>query len=162
MATRYKLLTSGPNVREAGHGWLPPRVTDGILPGPASGGGMRHSLGVIAITLTLALTPTTARAQAADTGWVTTDTMIPARDGVRLHTVIVAPKNVTTPLPILMDRTPYGAKGFATGLSRGAAQLGLGGYIYVLQDIPRPHGPEATLHTNRPPHPAPPPTADTR
>ncbi len=112
---------------------------------------MPRSRGVIFITLTLTLSPAAVPAQAADTGWVTTDTMIPARDGVRLHTVIVAPKNVTTPLPILMDRTPYGAKVFATGLSRGAAQLGLGGYIYVVQDIRGRYGSEGTFDMNRPP-----------
>src|SRR3989442_6235742 len=152
MATGYKLPTSGPNVREGGHGRLPPRLTDGIVPGPPSGGRMRRSLVVIAITFPLILSPAPAAAQAADTGWVTIDTMIPTRDGVRLHTVIVAPKSAAAPLPILMDRTPYGAKGFATALSRYAAQLGLGGYIYVVQDIRGRYGSEGTFDMNRPPH----------
>ena len=34
--------------------------------------------------------------------------MIPVRDGVKLHTEIYAPKNATEPLPILLERTPYG------------------------------------------------------
>src|SRR5712664_3699291 len=113
---------------------------------------MPRSRVVIAVTLALILSPAAASAQAADTGWVTTDTMIPARDGVRLHTVIVAPKSAIAPLPILMDRTPYGATGFATGLSRGAAQLGLGGYIYVVQDVRGRYGSEGTFDMNRPPH----------
>ncbi|OLC08788.1 MAG: hypothetical protein AUH42_00565 [Gemmatimonadetes bacterium 13_1_40CM_70_11] len=113
---------------------------------------MRRSLVVIAITFPLILSPAPAAAQAADTGWVTIDTMIPTRDGVRLHTVIVAPKSAAAPLPILMDRTPYGAKGFATALSRYAAQLGLGGYIYVVQDIRGRYGSEGTFDMNRPPH----------
>ncbi len=37
------------------------------------------------------------------------EAMVPMRDGVKLHTVICAPKDVTEPLPILLQRTPYGA-----------------------------------------------------
>src|SRR6266481_1950249 len=37
-----------------------------------------------------------------------TEVMIPMRDGVKLHTEFYTPKNATTPLPILMNRTPYG------------------------------------------------------
>ena len=39
--------------------------------------------------------------------------MIPARDGVRLHTKIFTPKNQTGPLPIILRRTPYGIEGAA-------------------------------------------------
>ena len=34
--------------------------------------------------------------------------MIPARDGVKLHTLIFAPKNATAKLPFLIERSPYG------------------------------------------------------
>ncbi len=34
--------------------------------------------------------------------------MIPMRDGVKLHAVILKPADISTPLPILMQRTPYG------------------------------------------------------
>src|SRR5580698_4660206 len=37
-----------------------------------------------------------------------TEVMITMRDGVKLHTEFYTPKNATTPLPILMNRTPYG------------------------------------------------------
>src|SRR5258708_4659516 len=37
-----------------------------------------------------------------------TDAMIPARDGIKLHTEIYAPKNAAGPLPIILERTPYG------------------------------------------------------
>src|SRR5215210_4002497 len=36
------------------------------------------------------------------------EVMIPMRDGVKLHTVIVTPKG-TAPAPIILTRTPYGA-----------------------------------------------------
>ena len=80
--------------------------------------------------------------------------MIPMRDGVRLFTVIVAPKNAgpAAPLPILMDRTPYGAKDFATGMAESATSSGLDGYIYVVQDIRGRFGSEGAFDMNRPPH----------
>src|SRR5205807_6198772 len=34
--------------------------------------------------------------------------MVPMRDGVKLHTIIYAPKSHRDPLPILFNRTPYG------------------------------------------------------
>ena len=37
------------------------------------------------------------------------ETMIPARDGVKLHTVLFTPHNASGPLPIVFERTPYGA-----------------------------------------------------
>src|SRR6266567_2994466 len=82
------------------------------------------------------------------------EVMIPMRDGVRLFTVIVAPKNAgpAAPLPILMDRTPYGAKDFATGMAESATSSGLDGYIYVVQDIRGRYGSEGDFDMNRPPH----------
>jgi uncharacterized protein len=35
--------------------------------------------------------------------------IIPMRDGVKLFTVIITPESVTEKLPILIQRTPYGA-----------------------------------------------------
>lgn len=64
------------------------------------------------------------------------DAMIPMRDGVKLHTVILTPADIATPLPFLLQRTPYGAD----GLNRAAffmerPELARAGYIYVVQDI---------------------------
>src|SRR3989475_8863249 len=69
----------------------------------------------VSLVLLAAVFASTARAQqpappAADSDYATSDVMIPMRDGVRLHTVIVTPKNATAPLPILMERTPYGTR----------------------------------------------------
>jgi len=36
------------------------------------------------------------------------EVMIPMRDGRHLQTVIVTPLNQSAPLPILLERTPYG------------------------------------------------------
>jgi putative CocE/NonD family hydrolase len=67
--------------------------------------------------------------------------MIPMRDGVKLNTIIMVPKNAGEKLPIIMNRTPYDA----TGILRGPASTRLGvnigtrflgdDYIYVAQDI---------------------------
>jgi putative CocE/NonD family hydrolase len=65
--------------------------------------------------------------------------------------VIVAPRD-SGPLAILLDRTPYGASGFAARIGRGAARIGLGGYIIVVQDIRGRFGSEGTFDMNRPPH----------
>src|SRR5688572_9821407 len=50
------------------------------------------------------------------------EVMIPMRDGVRLHTVIVVPRNLRGPAPIILTRTPYGAdKATSQGTSPRAA-----------------------------------------
>src|ERR1700744_3420570 len=46
------------------------------------------------------------------------DVMIPARDGVKLHTEIYAPKNQSGPLPIILERTPYSTVDEKNGYSR--------------------------------------------
>ncbi len=71
------------------------------------------------------------------------EVMIPMRDGVKLHTVIVAPKG-TAPAPIILTRTPYGADKPTTQMSSPHAAMTLpmadepllrAGYIRVYQDV---------------------------
>jgi uncharacterized protein len=65
-----------------------------------------------------------------------TETMISMRDGVRLHTVILAPQTQSEPLPILMTRTPYGAEEWNSDLLNVAfKEFVADGYIFVFQDI---------------------------
>jgi predicted acyl esterase len=67
-----------------------------------------------------------------------TDAMIPARDGVKLHTEIYAPKNARGSLPLFLTRTPYGLKDDEDGFSRMLAlysDMFADGYIFVFQDI---------------------------
>ena len=64
------------------------------------------------------------------------EAMIPARDGVKLHVVILVPTDVSGPLPILMQRTPYGVDGTSErSFFGGRPELARAGYIYVGADI---------------------------
>jgi uncharacterized protein len=48
-----------------------------------------------------------------DYDYVKRDVMIPMRDGVKLHTIIVVPKGAHD-LPMLLERTPYDAHFFSS------------------------------------------------
>ena len=82
-----------------------------------------------------------------------TDVMIAARDGVKLHTEIYSPKNVSEPRPIIFERTPYGLaddeKGYSRKLGRYAEMIP-DGYIFVLQDIRGRYGSEGKFVMQRP------------
>jgi putative CocE/NonD family hydrolase len=64
-----------------------------------------------------------------------TEVMIPARDGVKLHTIIYTPKNQAGPLPIILTRTPYGIAGSAGSFTTSYAELAAEGFIFAFQDI---------------------------
>jgi len=64
------------------------------------------------------------------------EVMIPMRDGVKLHAVILRPVDITAPLPFLIQRTPYGVDGTnRASFSWNRPELARDGYIYVAQDI---------------------------
>ncbi|MFC5861339.1 CocE/NonD family hydrolase [Acidicapsa dinghuensis] len=64
------------------------------------------------------------------------EAMIPMRDGIKLHVVILTPIDIPGPLPILMQRTPYGVDGASeAGFFAGRPELARDGYIYVEADI---------------------------
>src|SRR5881628_2514901 len=109
---------------------------------------------LVPIAVVVLSTPVRTQQPGADPGVAGSEVMIPMRDGVRLFTVIVASKNAgpSSPLPILMDRTPYGAKDFATDMAESATSSGLDGYIHVEQDIRGRFGSEGAFDMNRPPH----------
>jgi putative CocE/NonD family hydrolase len=82
-----------------------------------------------------------------------TEAMVPVRDGVKLHIVIVRPDGSDKsgePLPILMSRTPYGADGSSGGVNRSKPELAESGYIFVYGDIRGKYGSEGTFVMNRP------------
>ncbi len=68
--------------------------------------------------------------------YVATDMMIPTRDGVKLHAIMLKPSDISAPLPILMERTPYGVDGInKKGIFGFAPDLARDGYIFVFEDI---------------------------
>ncbi len=77
--------------------------------------------------------------------------MIPSRDGVKLNTVIFAPKNQTGPLPFMFIRTPYGAPGDKYQVARGYPELAAEQYIFVFQDIRGRYKSEGQFVMQRPP-----------
>jgi putative CocE/NonD family hydrolase len=84
-----------------------------------------------------------------------TEVMIPMRDGVKLHTEFYTPKNATTPLPMLMNRTPYGIANPNKGISNMIyryADMVPEGYIFVFQDIRGRYGSEGKFVMLRPLH----------
>ncbi|HQR09165.1 MAG TPA: CocE/NonD family hydrolase [Gemmatales bacterium] len=60
--------------------------------------------------------------------------MIAMRDGVKLNTLICTPKDQKDSLPIIIQRTPYGADGHSP-LSNYTRDMANDGYIFVYQDI---------------------------
>ena len=89
------------------------------------------------------------------------DVMIPMRDGVKLHTVILVPKGVKG-APILLTRTPYNATeqtSHSASSHLGPALSGYdnptevileGGYIRVVQDVRGKYDSEGDYVMNRP------------
>jgi putative CocE/NonD family hydrolase len=92
--------------------------------------------------------------------YVKQDVMIPMRDGVKLHTVIVIPKSVMEgKAPIMLTRTPYDAAHRAERMKSPhiSSMLGDGddafienGYIRVFQDVRGKYGSEGDYVMTRP------------
>jgi putative CocE/NonD family hydrolase len=105
--------------------------------------------------------------------YVRREVMIPMRDGVKLHTVILIPK-ISKDAPILLTRTPYNANDLTSNDPRGGEGVGAplsahfgqnlhgydnateviveGGYIRVVQDVRGKYGSEGDYVMNRPLH----------
>ena len=86
--------------------------------------------------------------------YVRSEVMIPARDGVELHTVIIRPEasDKSGPsLPFLMTRTPYGVSGSSPEtVEMSKPELATSGYIFVYQDIRGRYGSGGQFVMNRP------------
>jgi putative CocE/NonD family hydrolase len=77
--------------------------------------------------------------------------MIPMRDGVKLHTVILQPADIAVPLPFLIVRTPYGVNNTnRASFSAGLPELARSGYIFVAQDIRGRYKSEGQFIMSRP------------
>ncbi len=100
-------------------------------------------------------TPATLDTPTADFNYVRRVVMIPMRDGVKLHTVILVPKGAKG-APILLTRTPYDADALTThessahlgpslqGYDNATEVIVDGGYIRVIQDVRGKYRPKAT------------------
>jgi uncharacterized protein len=113
----------------------------------------------------LAQLPSETPAQLAPTNYgfdhVRRDVMIPMRDGVRLHAVILAPKGANN-APILLTRTPYNATELTShapsahlgpvlqGYDNATDVIVEGGYIRVIEDVRGKYGSEGDYVMNRP------------
>src|SRR6478609_6210613 len=92
--------------------------------------------------------------------YVRRDEMVPMRDGVKLHTVVLVPKGARS-APILLTRTPYDATALTS--HRQSPHLGPilagydnapdvvvgGGYIRAVQDVRGKYGSEGDYVMNR-------------
>ena len=107
------------------------------------------------------------RAQAPDirASYTKTEHMVAMRDGVKLFTIVYAPKDTTSTYPFMLHRTPYGSPpygpdAYRTSLGPSAA-FGAEKFLFVYQDVrgkfrsegdfvvmrplvPSPKGPRAT------------------
>ena len=106
-------------------------------------------------------TPATFEPVTETFDYVKRDVMIPMRDGVKLHTVILVPKGANR-APILLTRTPYNANDLTghaqsshlgpilTGYDNATDVIVEGGYIRVIQDVRGKYGSEGDYVMNRP------------
>ena len=111
-----------------------------------------------AVTLAIAPAPLLAQqpsAQLAAQGspaWDRREAMVPMRDGVRLFTVVMVPRGASGPLPILLQRTPYGAAGWGASdaVPGPYRELAADGYVFAFQDIRGRNRAEGRFEMNRP------------
>ena len=102
--------------------------------------------------------PKVFTAPTANQDYVKREVMIPMRDGVKLHTVIVVPKGASN-APILLTRTPYNASkrtarnnspSMIATLPQGDEVFAAGGYIRVFQDVRGKYKSEGNYVMTRP------------
>jgi putative CocE/NonD family hydrolase len=139
---------------------------------------------LVAVAATLLVTPAQAQTAAGGQATLPSETpeqfhpvtgsfdyerreaMIPMRDGVKLHTVILVSRTATKvqPAPVLLTRTPYNATELTShaqsshlgpileGYDNATDVIVEGGYIRVVQDVRGKYGSEGDYVMNRPPH----------
>ena len=71
--------------------------------------------------------------------YVKTEHMVPMRDGVRLYTIVYAPKDDTKEYPVMLFRTPYSIGPYEPDRFRSplgpTAEFDRDGYLFVFQDV---------------------------
>src|ERR1700680_3935999 len=108
-------------------------------------------------------TPTEIQPVTGSFDYARREVMIPMRDRVKLHTVMLVPKGSKN-APIMLTRTPYNADELTTHINSSHLGPNLygydnatnvileGGYIRVIQDIRGKYGSEGDYVMNRPLH----------
>jgi putative CocE/NonD family hydrolase len=99
-----------------------------------------------------------AHAQTPDiTQYKKTSVMVPMRDGTKLFTLIVSPVNAKQPVPVLLERTPYGAQlpepedsSLTITPKFPFYNMAREGYIFVFQDIRGKYKSEGTIQIHQP------------
>lgn len=88
-----------------------------------------------------------------------TSAMIPMRDGIKLHTVIFTPVGASQTLPVLLQRTPYGASGTGAPDDTTISVQDFGnyygsmlkeGYFLIFQDIRGKYKSEGKMEIHQP------------
>jgi len=108
-------------------------------------------------------TPAAFHAKASGFDYQRQDVMIPMRDGIKLHTVVLIPRGAKN-APILLTRTPYNATELTSynnasghlistmdGYDNADDIIVASGYIRVVQDIRGKYKSEGDYYMNRPP-----------
>jgi hypothetical protein len=95
--------------------------------------------------------------------YISREVMVPMRDGVKLHTIILVPRGAKN-APILLTRTPYNASELTShthsshlgsilyGYDNATEVIVEGGYIRCIQDIRGKYGSEGDYVMTRPLH----------
>ncbi len=100
---------------------------------------LRASLSAVIVLFLFSLplhAQTAPQPQDPPAGFDKIEQMVPMRDGVKLHTIIYAPKSHREPLPILFNRTPYGIDNIYRAFLAGSLKEEIEeGYIFAFQDI---------------------------
>src|SRR5258705_7900107 len=95
---------------------------------------------ILSGVLLVVVTAVWAQAQKAPSKeYARSEAMVPMRDGVKLHVVILRPVGSESggePLPFLMERTPYGTDNYSPkNVAIAKPELTASGYIFVFGDI---------------------------
>jgi putative CocE/NonD family hydrolase len=108
-------------------------------------------------------TPATFTPVTSSFDYTKREVMIPMRDGVKLHTVVILPQGAKN-APILLTRTPYNATALTShaesshlgpilsGYDNATEVIVEGGYIRVVQDVRGKYGSEGDYVMTRPLH----------
>ena len=113
--------------------------------------GLLPSTLFVIVLLSLPLNAQTSQPQDPPAGFEKIEQMIPMRDGVKLHTIIYAPKSPRDSLPIIFNRTPYGIDNIYRGFPGSLQELIDEGVIFAFQDIRGKFKSEGQFVMQRPP-----------